>query len=98
MGGGVNVWVKVLYPLGSMNVALFVNDFGSWRRCSVTEDPWVRCSILINLCFQCVQSDLFDQAPSFCDAQLRGLPGCPSQSVAGMRRRVVLPVLPVGEP
>ena len=27
----------------------FVDDFGSWRRSSVTEDPWVKGSILEDL-------------------------------------------------
>lgn len=44
----------------------FEGDFGSWRRSSVTEDRWVKCSTLENLCLRCIWSGLFYQAPSPC--------------------------------
>lgn len=69
----------MLYPLGSRNAAVFVDNLGSWRRCSVTEDPWAKCRILENLCFQCIQRGLFGQVPSH-----RFILWCSGQGTAGV--------------
>lgn len=64
LGRGVNSCGKVLCPSGSRNTAPFCGWFWQLEESSVTEDPWAKGSIPENLCFQCIWSGLFYQAPS----------------------------------